>query len=123
MKAQNRKETLELIISDMRHDAATLDGQPFNGHVIAVVFGRLMAAIDALAKVALSAEDEIAELKRKAASEEKEENVEYGCFCDLEPGEQPDKCVLEMEDAHCIYANARRKTGECVYWRRVVTRV
>ncbi len=117
--AQNRKETLELIKSDMRHDAATLDGQPFNGHVTAAIFGRLMAAIGALAKVALSAEKEIAELKRKAALEEKDENVEYGCFCDLEPGEQPDKCVLGTEDPDCTYADARRKTGECVYWRRV----
>lgn len=44
--------------------------------------------------------------------------VPYGCHVDLEPGEEPDGCVLDEgcpED--CIYASRISCKEECSYWR------
>lgn len=43
------KESLRLIREDCRADAASLDGQPFTGRVVATQFGNVLAMVDALA--------------------------------------------------------------------------
>lgn len=46
--------------------------------------------------------------------------VRYGCHCDLEPGMEPDECVInEYGDitGHCIYAKPGARKEQCEYWR------
>lgn len=48
------------------------------------------------------------------------DEVKYGCHVDLEPGQQPDGCVID-EDRHenCIYAKPGMRKEQCKYWRIV----
>ncbi len=60
------RSTCALIAEDMERDAKTLDGQPFNGRVVATQFGNHCAAVRALALAVSSLADEIAEAQRSA---------------------------------------------------------
>ena len=44
-------EVLQLVVEDCEHDAKTLEGVPATGRVIAETFGRLYAAIKAVAMI------------------------------------------------------------------------
>lgn len=44
------------------------------------------------------------------------DTLRYGCHCDLEPGAQPDGCVIE-EGGHCTYAKPGRRKEQCQYWK------
>ena len=45
------------------------------------------------------------------------EPKKYGCYCELEPGEQPDGCVIDNgRNNDCIYANEGMKKEDCKYW-------
>ncbi len=49
---------------------------------------------------------------------------QWGCHCDLEPGAQPDACVLDDDNdwEGCMYALKLHKEGKtkesCQYWRK-----
>jgi hypothetical protein len=46
--------------------------------------------------------------------------LRYGCHCDLEPGQEPDGCVIdEGLPQHCIYAKPGMRKEQCQYWRIV----
>jgi hypothetical protein len=52
------------------------------------------------------------------------ESKGFGCHCDLEPGMQPDGCVLLDGVAdNCVYAQRLREEGKgpsaCEYWRPI----
>ena len=44
-------------------------------------------------------------------------NLKYGCHCDLEPHMEPDECVLDNGEGHCIYAKEGMRKEQCKYWR------
>ena len=51
-------------------------------------------------------------------------SVGFGCHCDLEPGQKPDSCVLDIDRTQdCVYAGILLKNGQgrndCKYWRIV----
>lgn len=47
--------------------------------------------------------------------------VSYGCHCDLEPGMEPDDCVIERGSRHeCVYSKSIRVKEECDYWQPIV---
>lgn len=51
---------------------------------------------------------------------EKEKEIKYGCHCDLEKGQKPDKCVIDARDYEdCIHAKPGMKKEECEYWRKI----
>jgi len=44
--------------------------------------------------------------------------VKYGCHVDLDPGMEPDGCVIDegrLQD--CIYAKPEMRKEQCKYWR------
>ena len=51
MGEDKRVKVLEMIATDMKNDAESFDGRPFNGKTVAEYFGKQGAAIAALAKV------------------------------------------------------------------------
>lgn len=50
-KTKRKIEVLGMIAEDAREDAMILDGNPFNGRVVAGNFGKVYAAIEALATI------------------------------------------------------------------------
>jgi len=51
--------------------------------------------------------------------------TEFGCHCDLDPGMEPDGCVIDehrLDD--CVYARLLTKDGksrdDCQYWKPIV---
>ena len=47
-------------------------------------------------------------------------DVKYGCHVELDPGMEPDKCVID--EGHfddCIYAKPGMRKEQCEYWRIV----
>lgn len=45
----------------------------------------------------------------------------YGCHCDLEPGMQPDGCVIGTErQGGCVYAEKYTAKEQCQYWQPIV---
>lgn len=54
MTPDKRIKVLEMIMEDMKNDAANFDGRPFNGKVVAEYFGNQGAAIAALANIVKS---------------------------------------------------------------------
>ena len=48
------------------------------------------------------------------------DQVKYGCHCDLEPGQQPDGCMLDGGDYEdCIYAKKGMKKEDCKHWKPI----
>ena len=46
--------------------------------------------------------------------------VKYGCHCDLEPGMEPDGCVIDThERGKCVYARRHDRKEQCEYWRPI----
>lgn len=44
--------------------------------------------------------------------------VKYGCHVDLEPGQEPDDCVIDTGDLfNCIYAKESMRKEQCKYWK------
>jgi hypothetical protein len=44
----------------------------------------------------------------------------HGCHCDLEPGQEPDGCVLdEGRPQDCVYASNKALKQECEYWKPI----
>ena len=44
----------------------------------------------------------------------------HGCHCDLEPGQEPDGCVLdEGRPQDCVYAAKKAQKHECEYWQPI----
>jgi len=48
---------------------------------------------------------------------------QWGCHCDLAPGQNPDECAFDIRDvANCTYALKLHKEGKgkeaCEYWRK-----
>lgn len=44
----------------------------------------------------------------------------YGCHCDLEPGMEPDGCVLDDgRPQDCIYAKKGMRKEQCEFWRAI----
>jgi hypothetical protein len=44
--------------------------------------------------------------------------IKYGCHVDLEPGQQPDGCVIDEERCpDCIHAKEGMRKEQCRYWR------
>lgn len=55
---------------------------------------------------------------------EKVISEKFGCYCDLEPGQKPDDCVLDTSSASdCVYAELLVKNGkskeQCEYWKPI----
>ena len=51
--------------------------------------------------------------------------VKYGCHVELEPGQEPDSCVIDSGDIEdCIHAERLTKQGkgrnDCEYWRPIM---
>lgn len=47
--------------------------------------------------------------------------VRYGCHIDIEPGIEPDGCVIDEGNYHnCIYAKEGMRKEQCKYWQIVV---
>jgi hypothetical protein len=51
-------------------------------------------------------------------------NQQYGCHCDLEPGMEPDGCVLDYGNANdCVHARGLVASGkgraDCHEWRPI----
>jgi len=43
----------------------------------------------------------------------------WGCHCDLEPHQEPDSCVIDLErHEDCIYAKGLKSKTECEYWMK-----
>ena len=56
----------------------------------------------------------------KAKRAEQAAGVRYGCHVDLEPGMEPDGCVIDDEGRFgCIFAHRHRTREGCAHWRRV----
>lgn len=60
----------------------------------------------------------------REALDGQEPTVRYGCHCDLEPGANPDGCVLDEDRAiDCVYAQRLEAEGkkreDCGEWRPV----
>ena len=75
-----------------------------------------------LSSSAASAE-ELQKILETAIEALKSENpsVRYGCHCDLEPGMEPDGCVLDEGcPQHCIYAAGLVDKWECQYWKPIL---
>lgn len=51
-------------------------------------------------------------------------DVQYGCYCDLEPDQEPTSCVLKDQPHNCIYAQLLIERGlnqwHCKYWNPVI---
>jgi hypothetical protein len=47
------------------------------------------------------------------------EHRKYGCHCALEPGMEPDGCILD-DGKTCAHAHAGMKKEECEFWKPVV---
>ena len=51
--------------------------------------------------------------------------VEYGCHVELDFGEKPDDCVLDLgENEYCMFATLesgrpRRSKWTCEYWKKI----
>jgi len=48
--------------------------------------------------------------------------MEYGCFCELEPGMEPDLCVIDDPDYtinDCVHAQKGIKKECCKYWKPI----
>lgn len=44
----------------------------------------------------------------------------FGCHCDLNPGEEPDDCVVNTgEHDDCVYARKGMKPEACPYWKPI----
>lgn len=49
------------------------------------------------------------------------DEVQYGCHVNIEPGIEPDGCVIDEGRLHdCIYAKEGMRKEQCEYWRIVV---
>jgi hypothetical protein len=68
MVEQNAQWVLNEISEDMRRDAQTFDGKPFNGRTVAEYFGNQGAAIAALARIVAKQDEKIAELEAALAT-------------------------------------------------------
>lgn len=43
--------------------------------------------------------------------------LKYGCHLDLEEGQDPDECVIDLGRVHdCIYAKEGMRKEQCEYW-------
>lgn len=51
---ERRIEVLRMIVEDVANDVMELDGAPFDGKVVAEMFGKQAAAIQALANILLA---------------------------------------------------------------------
>lgn len=50
-----------------------------------------------------------------------EGRLKYGCHCDLEPGMEPDGCVIDEGIPQlCVHAKAAARKERCDYWQVVV---
>ena len=54
-----------------------------------------------------------------------QDSMKYGCHCDLEPGGEPDGCVIDYGvRLLCVYASrnngALKNKEDCSYWKPVV---
>lgn len=57
----------------------------------------------------------------RTAFDELGTQVAYGCHCDLEPGMEPDGCVLDSgRPQDCIHARSGMSKAEYQYWRPVL---
>ena len=54
-----KSKVLEMIATDMKHDAENFDGRPFNGKTVAEYFGNQGAAIAALADIVKSTLEQV----------------------------------------------------------------
>jgi len=49
-------------------------------------------------------------------------DMRYGCYVDLDPGMEPDGCVIDTGDLHnCIYAKKGMRKEQCEYWKIITT--
>lgn len=49
-----------------------------------------------------------------------EEEVQYGCHCDLEPGQAPDECYIDTDKREqCVYARRHEQKDQCEYWQPI----
>ena len=60
MGGDRRSKTLGIIETDMKNDAESFDGRPFNGKTVAEYFGNQGAAIAALADIMKSILEQMA---------------------------------------------------------------
>jgi hypothetical protein len=58
------RERLTMVMDDTAADAATLDGQPFNGATLGRVLGEHLAMLRAIAASVLEVEQRVASLER-----------------------------------------------------------
>jgi hypothetical protein len=50
------------------------------------------------------------------------DEVKYGCHVELDPGMEPDGCVIdEGRPEDCIYAKPGMRKEQCEYWRIVAS--
>jgi len=69
-----------------------------------------------------SSVNEIKETLKKLSDHLQNENeIKYGCYCDLEEGQAPDDCVYKNRPFDCIYAsdlvNGGKTKWDCKYWK------
>lgn len=51
------------------------------------------------------------------------DTLRYGCHVELDPGAEPDGCVIDTGDYHeCIHAKPEIRKEQCEYWRIVTTK-
>lgn len=59
----------------------------------------------------------MSETKLAARERQAREHL-YGCTVELDPGEEPDSCVLDYgAPSDCTHAKNRRVKWTCPYWR------
>jgi len=64
-------------------------------------------------------EQEISHLRAELAAA-RVAPARYGCHCDLEPGQEPDGCVLdEGRPQDCVHAHAIKRREDCSEWRPI----
>jgi len=56
----------------------------------------------------------------KLAFDELGSDARWGCHCDLEPGMEPDGCVIDDgRSGDCVYASKNAVKQQCEYWRPI----
>lgn len=47
-------------------------------------------------------------------------SIRWGCHVDLDPGQQPDECVISSDKhSQCVYARKGMRPEQCEYWKPI----
>ncbi len=57
----------------------------------------------------------------RATKVERAAPQKWGCHCDLQPGQQPDSCVIDLgQPEYCAIASSGVRKEACVHWQPIV---